>query len=127
MEHRTGQLPQQWLTDAGYAAHDTVDEVSGKQVDLYMPVPQRHNNPQPYAIKPHDSPAVAAWKRRMQTVQAQQTYRERGSTAELVNGDLKTWRTLERFIVRGKSKVLCVLLWNALAYNVMRYLALTTS
>lgn len=127
VQHRTGQQVQQWLTDAGYASRETVDEVSGKQVDLYMPVPQRHNNPQPYAIKPGDSPAVAAWKQRMQTEQAQDAYKDRGSTVELVNGDLKTWRALGRFTVRGKRKVLCVLLWNALAYNVLRYLALTTS
>jgi len=127
VQKRTGQLPQQWLTDAGYASRDTVDEVSGKQVELYMPVPRRNNNPQPYAVKPHDSPAVAAWKQRMQTEEAHDAYRDRGSSVELVNGDLKTWRALGRFTVRGKRKVLCVLLWNALAYNILRYVALTTS
>ena len=124
---RTGQTPEHWLLDAGYSSRDTIDEVSAREVTVYAPVPQRHNNPEPYAVKPRDSEAVAAWKQRMHTDEAQAIYKDRGSTAALVNGDLKTWRTLGRFTVRGKSKVLCVLLWNALAYNVLRFLALTTT
>jgi transposase len=124
---RAGLTAEQWLLDAGYSSRDTVDAVTEKDVELYAPVPERKSNPDPYAIKPHDSEAVAAWKTRMQTEQAREIYKERGSTAELVNGDLKTWRTLDRFTVRGKRKVLCVLLWNALTYNALRYLTLMTS
>jgi len=127
VEERTGRHSQEWLLDGGYASRDTVDGMNAKNVMLFAPVPERKNNPDPYAIKPKDSEAVAAWKKRMQSEEAKTIYKERGSTVELIHGDLKTWRTLGRFLVRGKRKVYCVLLWNALAYNVLRYLALTSN
>jgi transposase len=43
------------------------------------------------------------------------TDKERAATAETVNADLKTWRSLDRFLVRGTRKVTCVLLCNVLA------------
>lgn len=58
----------------------------------------------------------------MRTAEAQETYKERGATAETVNADLRTWRALDRFLVRGKREALCVLLWNVLAYNMLQYL-----
>ena len=42
-----------------------------------------------------------------------------------VNADLKSKRTLGQFLVRGSDKVLCVVLWNALAYNILRWLSVT--
>jgi len=51
-------------------------------------------------------------------------YRERGSTIETINGDLKQWRTLAAFTVRGSAS-LCVLLLNAIAYNILRWATLT--
>jgi hypothetical protein len=103
---------------------DSVADVTEKDGTLYGPVPERKHNPDPYAVKTTDSAAVRSWKARMATAEAQLIYRERAATAETVNGDLRTWRSLDRFLVRGKRKVLCVLLWNALAYNILRWLAL---
>ena len=37
-----------------------------------------------------------------------------------VNADLKTWRGLDRLVLRGITKVLIVAAWSALAYNLMR-------
>jgi len=54
-------------------------------------------------------------------------YKERAATAETVNADLKTWRSLDRFWVRGKRKAFCVLLWNVLAYNTLRWVALAAA
>ena len=52
--------------------------------------------------------------------QGQRIYLERAATAETVNADLKTWRGLDRFLVRSISKVLLVATWSALVYNRMR-------
>jgi hypothetical protein len=38
-----------------------------------------------------------------------------------VNADLRTYRGLDRFLVRGLNKVRCVALWSALAYNLMHF------
>ena len=39
------------------------------------------------------------------------------ATSETVNADLKTYRGMGRFLVRGMGKITCVALWSALAYG----------
>jgi transposase len=124
IERRTGTKPEELLVDGGFTSKEAVDDVTEKQVTLYGPVPERKGTPDPYAVKPTDSEAVRRWKERMATEEAKRIYRERAATAETVNGDLRAWRSLDRFLVRGKRKVLCVLLWNALTYNILRWVAL---
>ncbi|MCG3131004.1 MAG: hypothetical protein FLDDKLPJ_01779 [Phycisphaerae bacterium] len=48
---------------------------------------------------------------------------ERAATSETVNADLKTFRGLSAFAVRGLQRVRCVALGSALAYPVMRFAA----
>ena len=79
------------------------------------PVPQDKHEP-----KPGDSPAVAAWRARMATAEAKAVYRERGATAEWVNADARTHRTLTQVVVRGLEKVHTLALWAALAHNLIR-------
>ncbi len=54
---------------------------------------------------------------------AQAIYRERAASSECVNA-LARNRGLHRFAVRGLRKVRAVLLWFALAHNLMRTVAL---
>jgi transposase len=124
IEERTGQLPPEVLLDGGFVSKAVVEAFDAKGVTLFGPVPERKAIADPYALRPGDSPAVQAWKLRMGSAEGQAIYRERAATAETVNADLKTWRTLDRLLVRGKRKALCVLLWNALAYNILRWVAL---
>lgn len=124
VERRAGRKPQQMVVDGGFASKEVVEAAANREVQLYAPLPERKGKADPHEIKPSDSAAVREWKERMAGEEAKKIGVERGATAELVNGDLKTWRTLGRFTVRGKSKVLSVLLWNALAYNLLRWLAL---
>ena len=121
---RTGQRPEEVLVDGGYVSKGSVDEIADTQVTMYGPLPERKVSPDPLAIKPTDSAAMRALKQRMGSERGKEIYKERAATAELVNADLKTWRTLDRFVVRGKRKVMCVVLWNVLAYNLLRYFAL---
>ena len=124
IEQRTGTKLEELLVDGGFTSKEAVDDVTEKEVTLYGPVPERKDTPDPYAVKPTDSEAVGRWKQRMATEEAKRIYRERAATAETVNGDLRAWRSLDRFLVRGKRKVMCVLLWNALTYNILRWVAL---
>ena len=50
-----------------------------------------------------------------------QLYKQRSSTIETINGELKTERGLSRVLVRGMRKVQCVALWSALAYNAVHF------
>jgi transposase len=56
------------------------------------------------------------------TTEAKEIYKQRAATAETVNADLRRWRGLDRFLVRGKGKVFSVILWSAITYNVMRWI-----
>jgi hypothetical protein len=56
----------------------------------------------------------------MGSAEGKRIYLERAATAETVNADLKTWRGLDRLLVRGISKVLIVATWSALVYNLTR-------
>jgi hypothetical protein len=48
-------------------------------------------------------------------------YKERAATSETVNADLRCYRGLTQTTVRGLPKIKCVILWCALAYNVMHF------
>ena len=60
---------------------------------------------------------VSGWVR----TAAKEVYKQRSSTIETINGELKTERGLGRLLVRGLRKVQCVALWSALAYNVVHF------
>jgi transposase len=131
VEGRCGRLPGQWLADGGYPAHEQLEAVDGR-TEVYVPVPtprprtdaQGHPIAQDrHTPKPDDSEAVARWRRRMGTREAQDLYRQRAATAECVNAQARN-RGLIRLPVRGLLKVRCVALLYALAHNLMRTVAL---
>ena len=89
---------------------------------IYAPVPKpRKAGVDRHAPKATDSAAVAQWRQRMGTALAQRVYKQRSSTIETINGELKTERGLGRLLVRGLKKVQCAALWSALAYNVVHF------
>jgi transposase len=122
---RTGRQPEDWLVDSGFTSREVIDELSAAAVTVYGALPQRKGKPDPYAPQPKDSAAMAELKTRMRSAAGQAIYRERAAVAERVNADLKTWRTLTQVVVRGKNKVMCIALWNVLAFNLLRWLSLT--
>jgi hypothetical protein len=61
------------------------------------------------------------WKRRMASTEGQDIYKERAATSETVNADLRSYRGLTPLTVRGLSKITCVTIWCALAYNLMHF------
>jgi Transposase DDE domain len=59
----------------------------------------------------------------MRTAAAHAIYRERAATSECVNA-LARNRGLRQFVVRGLRKVRAIVLWFALAHNLLRAAAL---
>ncbi len=59
----------------------------------------------------------------MGTAEAKEIYRQRAATAECVNAIARN-RGLHAFRVRGRTKVRAVLVWFALAHNLMRAVSL---
>ena len=121
IERRTGALPRQQLADGGYMNFAAVEQAAARGVEVF--VPPRENRTyhiDPLTPQPGDSAAIAEYRQRMGSLQGKRIYLERAASAETVNADLKTWRGLDRLLLRGTSKVLMAATWSALAYNLMR-------
>ena len=123
LEERHEAPPAAMLVDGGFANKEAIEAVSPRTT-VYAPV-QKPKDPtrDPHVRLPGDSPAVAAWRERMGTPEAQAIYKERAATAECVNAQARN-RGLRQLLVRGLPKVRAIALWYALAHNVARALAL---
>jgi len=125
-ETRYGEAPQEMLVDGGFVKKEDIVAVSEPQgsTTVYAPVPSsRDKKIDPHVPKADDAPAVAAWRLRMATAEAQEIYKDRAATAECVNAIARN-RGLQQFRVRGSPKVRAVVLWYVLAHNLMRMVAL---
>ncbi len=120
-----GRKPQDLLGDAGFVKHEDIEFLSGPEwgMTVYTPIPEPKNGRDRFEPLPTDSPIIAAWRKRMGTVEAQEIYRERAATAECVNAIARN-RGLQQFRVRGTPKVKAVAVWYALAHNVWRAMKL---
>jgi transposase len=121
-EERHGKAPDEMLVDGGFAKKDDITAVSpphGNTI-VYAPVQKsKKEDLDPHTPREGDSPAVAAWRVRMATDEAKEIYKQRAATAECVNA-LARNRGLQQFRVRGRPKVMAVVLWYVLAHNLMR-------
>jgi transposase len=123
IEKRTGKKPKEYLVDGGFTKLEDIESAHEAGVTVFAPVQKpRQEGVDPHLPKDSDTPGVAAWRERMGTPEAKRIYKERAATAETVNGDLRTWRGLDRFLVRGNGKVRSVALWAAITYNLMRWM-----
>ena len=123
---RYGRAPAEHLVDGGYVHLADLTRLAEPAcgTTVYMPVPKpRDRTRDPHQPRRGDSPAVAAWRIRMGTDAAKTIYRERAASAECVNAIARN-RGLQAFRVRGRTKVRAVLLWFALAHNLMRAISL---
>lgn len=126
IRQRHDQAPDAMLVDGGFAKHEDIEAVGQPEVGttVYAPVPKSRNpNIDEHAPHRRDTPVVTAWRQRMATPEGQAIYKERAATAELVNAQCRN-RGLWQFRVRGLAKVKTVVLWYALAHNLLRAVAL---
>jgi transposase len=126
LAQRLGALPAAQLVDGGFATKAAITAAAARQVTVYAPPMQRRGGTRRAADQPTpgDSPAVAAWRARMATEEGKTMYKARAATAEWVNADARTHRTLNRVLVRGLSKVHTWALWVALAHNMIRTMSI---
>jgi transposase len=121
---RYERVPQEYLVDGGFANHEAIDRVSERGTTIYAPVQKpKDSKRDPHTRLPSDSKNVGAWRERMGTEEAKVIYKDRASTAECVNAIARN-RGLQQLRVRGRRKVKTILLWYALAHNMMRGVAL---
>lgn len=117
IEERTTRRPAECLVDGGFVAFDDIVAATNRGVTIYAPPPAARGGTR---RDPEPGPVIQ-WRSRMQRCDAKDTYRRRASTAETTNADLRRWRTLNRFPVRGLRRGRCHVLLNVLSYNCMRW------
>jgi len=126
LEQRYGKVPAETLVDGGFVKKEDIERVSAPQggTKVYAPVqkPKREDR-DPHQPLAGDSATIGEWRQRMGTAQAKEIYKERAATAECVNAISRN-RGLRQFLVRGLQKVRTVVLWFAIAHNLMRAVAL---
>jgi transposase len=120
IEARTGKRAKQYLADGGFLSRETVTAADALGVVLYGPVQKPKNARDRAAPCRGDSPAVKAWRLRSATDEAKALYKLRAATAEWVNADARTHRTLSSIPLRGMAKARSCALWAALAHNMLR-------
>jgi hypothetical protein len=92
VERRTGQKVKEHLIDGGYVGLESVERAADGEVKMYAPVPKPRKERDRYQPRKGDPPGVADWRERMGTGEAQTIYKQRASTIETINGDLKRYR-----------------------------------
>jgi len=124
VERRTGQKVEEHLLDGGYSKTEDLERAHKQGVALFIPPkPARNVERRGRELEPRagDSEAVRDWKERMGSAEGRAIYKQRASTSETVNADLRCHRGLGPLTVRGLKKGRCVVLWSVLAYNVMHF------
>jgi transposase len=117
---RYGHVPQHWLADGGFTKLQAIEELHAQGTQAVVPPPKSRNPAiDPFAPKDSDSAALAQWRGLMGSDEGKALYRQRGATVECANAQLRR-RGLQQFNVRGLLKAHAVLLWHALAHNLMR-------
>jgi hypothetical protein len=124
--HRSGVHPEAYLMDGAFAQREVITILDSRQVTVYAPVrPPRTQTSGRESSTPrtNDSPAVIAWRKRMETEEAKSLYKMRAATAEWANSQVRSHGLLS-FTVRGLDKVLSIVLLVAIAHNTLRGIAL---
>jgi transposase len=127
IERRFDERPAEMLVDGGFTTTAAIDTAERGGTQVYAPLKEEQAQldagKDPFVRKKGDTDATAQWRSRMGTPEAKAIYKQRASTAEWVNAQARN-RGLYRVTVRGRPKVLVVVLWYALAHNFDRLRAL---
>jgi transposase len=114
------RYPKDHLVDGGFATLTDLETAYQHQVTVYSPLPKpRRAQQDPTQARPADGAGVRAWRERMTTEAAKTIYKQRAATIEWANA-LARLRGFQQVGVRGLQKVRSILLWVALAHNLMQ-------
>ncbi|HBI41955.1 MAG TPA: hypothetical protein DDY78_03735 [Planctomycetales bacterium] len=119
--------PLEMLVEGGFTTLEDMEQAERDGVNVLGPIKNEESKKAkgegPYQPKKNDGPGVGAWRQRIGTAAAKETYKLRAATAERVNAGARQ-RGMYRATVRGRQKVLAVALLQALVHNLRRTVAL---
>jgi transposase len=115
---RIGRLPGRHLVDGGFGCADDIEWAHGQGVEVFCPPTQSKHGTDPYLPRRGDGPGVLAWRARMASEAGKAQYKLR-SICECIHARWRNWN-LRQLTVRGIEKVRAVVLWYALANNILQ-------
>jgi transposase len=113
-----GRLPVRHLADGGFAAADDIEWAHNEGVAVYCPPTKPKNGSDPFQPRANDGPGVLAWRSRMKSDEGKAQYQRR-AICECIHARWRNWNLI-RLNVRGEAKVAAVMLWHALANNILQ-------
>jgi transposase len=122
---RTGHFPGRHLADGGYTTAQDIEWAHGEGITVYCPPTQSKHGTDPYQPRRNDGEGVLAWRARMASEQGKAQYKRR-SICECIHARWRNWH-LRQLTVRGIDKVTTVVLWFALANNILQGHRLATA
>jgi transposase len=120
IEQKCGKRPSVLLADNGHASSADIRAAADRGVAALI-APQGRSMRKP--PNPSEDPAVASWRDRMRTDEAKEQMRARASLCELSNAHIKTRFSMASLLVRGLTKVTCMVLLASLTANLVAHAA----
>jgi transposase len=118
VRERLGRLPKRHIGDGGFTSAADIEWAHREGMDIYCSPTQSKHGTDPYLPRRDDGPGVLAWRKRMASAEGQVIYRQR-SICECIHARWRNWNLI-RLNVRGEIKVRAVMLWHALANNILQ-------
>ena len=122
---RLGRHPARHLADGGFNGADDIEWAHEQGIAVYCPPTQSKHGTDPYAPRRGDGNGVLAWRARMASEAGQAQYKRR-TICECIHARWRNW-DLHQLTVRGIEKVRAVMLWYALANNIIQGHRLATA
>jgi transposase len=114
--------PSDYLVDGGFAKNKDIEWAHDNGIALWCPATHSKHGRDPYGPRRDDGAGVAQWRCRMASEHGKTFYKQRAQ-AECPNAWARRMG-LSQLLVRGKHKARAVLLWFALAHNMLRAFSL---
>ena len=110
-----------WNADSAYSSKEDVEKAAEffPHCNYYSPAKLKKGI-DPKKIQKSDSEAVQRWRQTLDTEEMKKSYKNRCSTAEFSNAQIKNHGMVE-FLVRGLRKVQAMANLHAISHNIGRY------
>lgn len=119
-------VPTRYLADGGFKSPLDITRMTKDGCSVFLPVQEGYKKGKakaPYEPKKNESEEMGHWRARMGTEEGKKIYRNRASTVELVNANVRGWG-LYQVSIRGLAKVTGIATMYAAAYNMIRTISL---
>lgn len=118
IEQKCGERPSVLLADAGHASIGDIKAAKERGVTALVAPRKKSITKTP---NPDGDPDVLSWRKRMTTDEAKRQMRARAGLCELTNAHIKTRFAMASLLVRGLTKVTCMVLLSALTANLLAH------